>query len=108
MQTRIDRIPASGVNFDEGFLPVQIYLVPYLVHIGFPEITIDCKADITTFSKTHFKNWLNHPLRAGYIRRHPTGGKFELNKQGWEELLRVANVKVDSKLVKLVKIRGVE
>jgi hypothetical protein len=106
-QTRIDRIPRRDVSFDNGFHAVHLYLITYLLQRGHPGVTDDCTADIGTFSKTYFKHWLAHPQRKFYIRQQSTGAKFELNKSGFEELLRIANVKVEDKIVRLGKIRGV-
>lgn len=75
--------------------------------IGYPGVTADCEADVGFFVKKHLPKWLQESRRMNYIRQlNGRGGKLELNKNGWEELLRITNVKVVDGKVKLVKLRG--
>lgn len=95
------------VDFNVGYHPVALYLVPYLVSVGYPGITLECTVDIKIWVGTHIRKWLTHPVRKEYVSQGDDK-RYKLNKQGWEELLRVAEIVVKSGVVKLRKRRGVE
>jgi len=100
-------MPREGINFEDGYLPLQVYLVPYLLHIGHPEVNGECTLDINTWVGTHMKKWFDHPTRKDYVIQG-FDRKYRLNKQGWEELLRLAEVIVINGVVKLKKRKGVK
>lgn len=85
---------------------MHVHLIPYLVHIGHPGITSECTPDINQWVSTHIKKWTEHPVRKGFVFQE-SGGKYKLNKLGWEELLRFAEIVVSNGVVRLMKRKGV-
>ncbi|KAJ3026791.1 hypothetical protein HDV00_011590 [Rhizophlyctis rosea] len=94
------------VDFNEGYCGVQRYIVQYLAQRGRDGVTEDSQADVTDFLMNHVKKWLKNSDTTSYVRQNGSKSPIELNKEGWEEMLRIAIVKVDNGVVRLFKRRG--
>jgi len=81
--------------------------VPYLVSIGYPGVTADCTVDINNFVTRHISKFFVHPVRKNYVKRECPKSPIKINRKGFDEVLRIATVKIENGIVRLGKIRGV-
>jgi hypothetical protein len=103
-QPRCDRVVRKEVDFTFGYHCVADYLVSYLRQVGHPGVNERSqvnRGNIATFISKYVKAPFMKTKKLTMIQAKPC-----INHEGWEELMKIAEIKVEeSGVVKLLKKR---
>ena len=110
MRVQPRNIPWSNVDFNTGFWSVHECLIDFAKQRGLLETTQGVSVDadnISNFLQRHVVGWQNVAVLKDHVRKERK--KYTLDLVGWENLVRIAEIRLyEGNVLRLHKRRGVK